>query len=1012
MKNREGHPRLEAVTLAKVWRKTRRTAFRWPVIFLLAAVFLGTAFLERDSLPMSRSYRLDSTSKVHYGAGNHILLIDGGKEALELLEGTNLLAEHRTGGSWDGFYYAELAAEGPDGARYIADRAYREAEDGTTETVERVLELRGREWRTVWEAVPDVEEIFAAQTSSIYDLQYYDGTVWFLRREKDSLALYSFVPDGDASLSRRLYMRDTINAASYDAATNTLAVAARRGYVRVLADGKAAWDTLPMDAEHRMPAAVTVRGGTLYYADAWSNRIYRYSAAGTENTFADAENREGAGNSDSAENTGNPESGLSVFFESDSKIIALEASPDGTELLASDGGGFFLLDESGAAYIDTVTYVHYSRTILARAALTAGILLSLTLFLCVLPLLWRLIHTESALRILLVVLVSVVVTAFVSYSLMQELFHQEDDDLIDNMKLFAEIMQDSIDSNVLKELQWEQDYESAAYNRVREPLDQLLRLAYAEGNYYYYILYRLDGETMRLIMNADDYVMCGEPYEMGDQIYSAEVQRTGKAVSLLTNDPDGSWINVMIPVSDEEGIRIAVLEVGLDMGLRSHQRQATVFNLVLSVGCTTAVVVMLILEGLFLLSFQERRQRRRAAGERSTGSDLVPVRTLICFSYLADSMQEPFIAVLCTQLYRGGLPLPDGVAAALPMSGELLVMAVFSALAGPLTERLGTRKLTACGMAAQLLGSICCFLIGSYSGILVGKLLIGAGMGTVYVSCNTAASAGETEESVASGFAGISAGTLSGMSIGAGLASVFLSIGGWRMIYLVGALLLTAALGLAVLSGDVMPRRVERSEDEQMIGIVRFFASRRILGYFILILVPFMMSLSYREYFFPIFAQDHGIDEVRVGQIYLLCGLLVLYFGPPLTEWILKTLGPLWSVVAASILMGVNMLVFVLHPTMGSVLFGVALVYAVFSFSSGCQYTYFQNCPESMQFGEGKSMGIYSVFESLGQTLGPVSYGALLGLGHRTGIGIFCAAMLALTACFAALMWNQRKLYR
>ena len=995
MHNLEGHNNSGMGVLAKTGVLFRRKLSRWPAVLLLLAAFLGTAYLGRDSLLMSRSYRLDSTSKVHFGVDGHLLLIDQGKEGLELLHGTDLLAEHWTGGSLNGFYYAELAAEGPDGVIFIVDRAYRKTEDGATETVERVLELQGRKCRTVWEAVPDVEEVFKAQTISIYDLLYYDGTVWFLRNEKDSLALYSFVPGGSASLSQRFYLRDTINDASYDAATNTIAAAARRGSVRVKPYGQADWITIPTDEQHRMPNTVTVRGGELYYSDAWSNRVYRYSVRNTQK----------AGEADT------PENSQSVFFQSEGQIIALEASPDGSRVLASDGGGFFLVSEDGSAYIDAVNYARYPLTLLARASLAAAAMAVLLFLMRGLPLLRRLFQAESTLRILLVISVSVIVTALVTYSLMRELFTKEDEALVDNMKLFAEIMRDSIDTGDLKEIQWEGDYESAAYNRVREPLDQFLRLAYAENNYYYYILYRLDGNTMRLIMNADDYVMCGEPYEMGDQIYSAEVQRTGRAVSLLTNDTDGRWINVMIPVSDEQGVRIAVLEVGMDMGLRTHQRQAAVVNMVISVCCTAAVVVMLVLEGLFLLSFQERRQRRQAEGERLTGSELVPVRSLMCLSYLADSMQEPFIAVLCTRLYRGGLPLPDGVASALPMSGELLLMAVCSAFVGPLTERLGTRKLMAGGMAVQLLGCVCCFATGSFYGVFAGKLLIGAGMGTVYVSCNMVASAGETEDAAASGFAGISAGILSGMSIGAGLSSAFLSMEGWRLIYLVGAILLAAALGMAVLSGDVMPRKADFSENESMIGIVQFFASRRILGYFLLILVPFMMSLSYREYFFPIFAQNHGIDEVRVGQIYLLCGLLVLYFGPPLTEWMLKTLRPLWSVVAASVLMGVNMLVFVLHPTMGSVLLGVVLVYLVFSFSSGCQYTYFQNCPECIKFGEGKSMGIYSVFESLGQTLGPISYGALLGCGHRMGIGIFCTVMLALTLCFAALMWKQRKLF-
>jgi hypothetical protein len=54
-------------------------------------------------------------------------------------------------------------------------------------------------------------------------------------------------------------------------------------------------------------------------------------------------------------------------------------------------------------------------------------------------------------------------------------------------------------------------------------------------------------------------------------------------------------------------------------------------------------------------------------------------------------------------------------------------------------------------------------------------------------------------------------------------------------------------------------------------------------------------------------------------------------------------------------------------------------------------------------------MGVHSVFESIGQTLGPIAYGALLAFGYRKGIGFFCAAMFALILIFLLLQWKERK---
>ena len=54
-------------------------------------------------------------------------------------------------------------------------------------------------------------------------------------------------------------------------------------------------------------------------------------------------------------------------------------------------------------------------------------------------------------------------------------------------------------------------------------------------------------------------------------------------------------------------------------------------------------------------------------------------------------------------------------------------------------------------------------------------------------------------------------------------------------------------------------------------------------------------------------------------------------------------------------------------------------------------------------------MGVYSVFESLGQTFGPIVYGAALAMGYRNGIWILAGIMLALAVAFALLMGKNLK---
>ena len=48
-------------------------------------------------------------------------------------------------------------------------------------------------------------------------------------------------------------------------------------------------------------------------------------------------------------------------------------------------------------------------------------------------------------------------------------------------------------------------------------------------------------------------------------------------------------------------------------------------------------------------------------------------------------------------------------------------------------------------------------------------------------------------------------------------------------------------------------------------------------------------------------------------------------------------------------------------------------------------------------------MGVYSLFDNGGQTLGPLTYGAAMLLGYQAGMLLMGAALLALTAAFGVL---------
>ncbi len=953
---------------------------------------LGIAFLNRDLLSEKETYLIEATSEVAYGKNGQTLVIDNGKKTLLVLDADGRIASRYDGGDDSSpFYYACYAAQAEDGSIYVADIKY--GDRGNLIDRERITRLSGNAWETVYEidymdtSIDDTP----LQYGTILELQEYQGHIYFVVGDESHVEAYTFDDAGQAVSIGDLPLVGVKTDAAYDVTTNTLTVVTRRGdmYCWNLESGVTDKLTTQFD---QIPYDIAARNGEVYYTEVDGKTIRHFPVTDMAPV---------------------------IFYELEEIPYKLDVSEDGKNVLVTNQAGFYRLtgDEdfacSEAEYIDSAPVSYFASVVLIWAVLALGAVAALFLLLSLgRKIVLAVSYNESALRVMLIVLASLAVAFILSYSMLKQILTNHTAASKTEVKLFSELLLSRLDADKLAELDAPIDYGTQTHSEIKAPLDEYTITSYESGDYYYYIIYRIVNGNVVMVMDFEDTMPCTMPMYIDDpedNDYSA-VMHTGEEVLISEISAYGAWTFLLSPVYDSDGNIVGELEVGQSLDAVQSRQNELRNETIINVAISTIVVAMLLLELTFLLGFI---QKKREAVKALDSTETVPLRTMMFLIYLADSMQDAFIAILCSQLYTGGLPISDGIAIALPMSAQLLMMATFSFVAGRLAERMGSKKVMTGGMLVYLTGFLICMLLGNYVGLLIGKMFIGAGMGTVYVSCNTVAATGSTSDKIAEANAGVSAGTLAGLTIGAGLASVLLSMGGWRLIYLIGAVIGGFGLMLAMFSGDVKPGGAESDlSAEQMIGPREFFTSRRVIGFFLLILVPFMMALSYREYFFPLYAQEHGVSEVRIGQIYLVCGMLVLYIGPYLSSWMIRTLGAYWSIIAASAAMGLNMLLFVLFPSLATVIIGVIVLSLIISFAYTCQYTYYELTPEMLDYGEGRAMGVYSVFESVGQTIGPMAYGALLALGYVKGIGVFCVVMMLLVATFLVLMRKLGKFYR
>lgn len=946
---------------------------------ILAGVCLS-AFLywNREAVsqsPFTREYTFESVSEAAQGSDGSTYVIDQGKKTVIILNNRGELVRKLSGGSRRAdFFYAAHVCGDDSGSIYIADVI--SGEQGNRIQKERIIKITGHRREIVYEFDYALSENPPLQYGGILELQEYDGSVYFLKKEDGRIDIYRIHTEDEACRVEKtaevpcpFYVSD----AAYDAACETLIITTRLGEIHYNSLHTGNWPEVPCHAENQIPWNIASVDGQVYYTDLQTGSIMHFSLAAPDGTTA--------------------------VCRSDNILYAIRLSEDGRTILATDNERYVSLDVQGTPVVwERASVGNYFRVALFWFLLImAGIAAAVTVIAVIVKIVSGIPDKSSFSRIALVVVSSVVVAAIASYSSISSMMDNQDRLTMDNMQIFAESLRQQVDADQLKRLGKLSDYHSQDYMEIKNKLDQMILASYDHGACYYYAIYTTDGKTINCLMDYEDTTVCGQPiYEFGDNEYT-QVLVTGETYTVSEISSYGSWMFTLLPVRDSGGSIIAFMEVGTSLDKAVQEKRELVAENIITVICSCSVMIMLVLECIFVLSFFEKR-KGIPKGQWDITQQM-PIRLMVFLSYMTDSMQDAFIAILCSRLYADVFPVSRELAIALPISLQLMMAAIFSTCGGRLAEKFGIQRIMQLGLIGQMAGFLVCLTVPGYMGILTGKLLIGMGMGLVYVTSNTMASMGGSDEYVASAFADVSAGVLSGVTIGAGLGSIILTFADYRIVYLAGALFLGLGLLLTVPAQN-MKFGNGRKETQERMHVVRFLFQKRIMAFFALILVPFMMSLSYREYFFPLYVEQFGVGEVAIGRIYLGCGMLVIYIGPLLSKHLLKTLGAKRSVVLASLCMAFDMALFALFPNPVSVFAGMIILAVVISFAYTCQYSYFEGLDECSEAGMGNAMGIYAMFENTGQTLGPVIYGAALTLGNRTGIFVLFLLMFLLVCLF------------
>jgi MFS family permease len=421
------------------------------------------------------------------------------------------------------------------------------------------------------------------------------------------------------------------------------------------------------------------------------------------------------------------------------------------------------------------------------------------------------------------------------------------------------------------------------------------------------------------------------------------------------------------------------------------------------------ITVLVMVECLLLyLHLLVKRQSTRHYKSRYEVGFVRPAMFLFLFAIdLSMSFVPLHMQSFDTELFG----LSREIVLGLPISSEFLCVGIFLLVAGVWIDRRGWHEPYFVGLFVVGIGSLCSWVATDALMFILSRALVGVGYGLSLMSAQgLVVSYGGTSgraRGFASLFAGLYSGSICGAAAGAFLAERF----GYEKVFFLGAVIV---LVLIIFSWKFMRSLIERPgpdfelEEKSKQGIklgplLKFIGNPIFVALSVLSSLPASIAVAgFLHFFTPVYLDQIGARESTIGQVLILYGICLIYFGPSIGRLIDRSENKKYYMLVGGLLGGLAFATFNSDFGIASMIFCVFLLGLSSSFVLSSQSTMVLELKESRVLGEGTALGIFRSISRIGQVVGPVIFGWVLLSGDLTKVinylgYLYIGAMLVLT---------------
>ncbi|HOW97974.1 MAG TPA: MFS transporter, partial [Kiritimatiellia bacterium] len=555
-----------------------------------------------------------------------------------------------------------------------------------------------------------------------------------------------------------------------------------------------------------------------------------------------------------------------------------------------------------------------------------------------------------------------------------------------------------VDADAVDRIQHVKHYMNADYQAVLKELCQTITREGVIDPGTYSGVYKVFGDKLSALAYHDGLRGIFYPYnyQYSKSIY-AEVVRTGKPYVGEVVDIYGVWLNGVVPLVNSNGVTVGLLEVGAD---QSAQREAnrTLFKSTLM---DLAMVLFVLLFVFFEIGFFSSHVLDRHDDTAGQRYDEGAVRFVSFMAIVGVFLSASFLPLYSKSLAPAIGRIPFDVVIGLPMVIETLCGAVIALLYGHVRLRAGIKTDVVLAGLVITGGMVVTALSNTFVRLIAGRVLVGMGMGLLMIAFRTYFLIEKDEGRKESGIIALTAGVIAGINVGSVSGGMLAARVGMRPVFAIQAVLMVLA---AVAALALIRNRRREPAGDRATGAPSpwaFFIDRAVWSFFLFIFLPVTACGLFLGFLFPLFAESQGCSINEISLAFMLFGAASVYLGPAITRLATNLFGARRAMPIGALVMTAALLLFAALRSLAAAYAAIILFGLTESLLFNQGLSYYSSLPRVRRFGADKAMGIYNLFESGGEALGPMAFG--LAASFSLGIGI--SAIAAVLGSCALLFW-------